>query len=229
MSDVFNESKKGGLHPNLDKTKIMTNTDISCVTVNGTRFDVVENYTYLGQVTSFTNNEEKAIEARISAAWKSYWSLKKFFKSALPMFHKRRLFDACVLPVFTYGTQALPLSQTAQEKLRVAQRSMERSMMNIRLTDQVNSQRIRKTTKVKDVVETAKQLKWNWAGHISRYEDDRLPKVVETWTPRNCTRSRGRPHLRWKDDIQNFASCFWRRKSINKQNWKKMGISFIQL
>lgn len=45
---------------------------------------------------------------------------------------------------------------------------MESSMINIRLTDQIISQRIRRTTKIKDVVETAKQLKWNWAGHNNR-------------------------------------------------------------
>ena len=126
------------------------------------------------------------------------------------MFHKKRLFDACVLPVFTYGIQALPLSQNAKEKLSAAQWSMERSMLNIRLSDQINSQRIRRTTKVKDVVVTAKQLKWNWAGHLSRYEDGRLPRVIEAWTPQNCKRSRGRPHIRWKHDIEHFTTCYWR-------------------
>jgi hypothetical protein len=228
MSSAFEESKKAGLNPNETKTKIITNTNELDFFVDNVEYEVVSEYNYLGQVTTFKNQEEKQVDARISSAWKSYWALKKYFKSRLPLFHKKRLFDACVLPVFTYGAQTWSLTEDSKEKLAIAQRSMERSMMNIRLSDKISNAKIRKITKVKDVICAAKELKWNWAGHIQRYSDERFPKLVEIWNPTDGHRSRGRPKIRWKDEIEEKASCFWRRKAVNRELWKNIGTSFIR-
>ena len=104
-----------------------------------------------------------------------------------------------------------------------------KNIMETNVKINVTPAKIRKTTKVKDVTKVAKQLKWNWAGHFSRYEDNRLPKIVEAWSPTDGKRRRGRPSIRWRDDIENFGSCFWRRKTRNKENWKTMGNFFMQL
>jgi Reverse transcriptase (RNA-dependent DNA polymerase) len=228
MSDVFRESESAGLYPNASKTKIITNTEIKEAVVNGTKFDVVKDYVYLGQITSFENSQEKQVEARISSAWKAYWSLKKFFKSHLPMYHKQRLFDACVLPVFTYGCQTWSLNDSYKEKLAVAQRSMERSMMNVRRKDKVKNQKIRRSTQLKDVSMAVRELKWRWAGHVARYPIDRLPNQVETWIPEG-KRSKGRPKTRWKDEIVEHSSIFWRRKAQSRKKWQDMGTSFIRI
>ena len=138
------------------------------------------------------------------------------------------LFNACVLPVFTYGSQTWALTKQSKDKLAVAQRDMERSMMNVRLSDHISNERIRRKTKVKDVVYAAQELKWNWAGHICRYPPERLPITIEKWIPRNAKRRCGRPKTRWEDDIKEHASCFWRRKALNREKWQELGISFIQ-
>lgn len=179
MGLLFKESQRYGLQPNAMKTKIITNTDIEFVTVDNQRYEVTEDYTYLGQITSFHNQEEKQVNARISNSWKAFWNLKKFFKSHLPFKYKKKLFDACALPVFTYGAQTWSLTDQQTEKLAVAQRNMERSMMNIRLSDQISNKNIRKTTKIKDVVQSTKELKWNWAGHMCRHPPERFPLMVE--------------------------------------------------
>jgi hypothetical protein len=228
MSDVFKESEIAGLLPNASKTKIITNTAIKEVVVNRAKFEVVEDYIYLGQITSFVKSQEKQVEARISSAWKAYWSLKKFFKSQLPLYHKKRLFDACVLPVFTYGCQTWSMNDDVKEKLSVAQRSMERSMMNVRRKDKVKNEKIRKSTQVKDVSVAVRELKWKWAGHVARYPIDRLPNQVEAWIPVG-KRSKGRPKTRWKDEIVEHSSIFWRRKAQSRKKWHDMGTSFIIL
>jgi hypothetical protein len=165
MNEIFQESRRAGLLPNALKTKVMTNTATTEIEVNNVKYEVVKDYNYLGQIVSFDSCEEKKINARTAAAWKSYWSLKKFFKSRLPLFHKQRLFDTCVLPVFTYGAQTWTMSEEAKSKLAVAQHSMERSMMNVKKLDKISNVKLRKSTKIKDVVNSARQLKWNWAGH----------------------------------------------------------------
>eukprot|EP00972_Heterocapsa_arctica_P006848 1001852-Heterocapsa_arctica.AAC.2 len=52
--------------------------------------------------------------------------------------------------------------------------------------------------------------KWRWAGKVARMSEDRWPKRVATWDPRDvpqhsalgrATRGRGRPRRRWEDDL----------------------------
>jgi hypothetical protein len=79
---------------------------------------------------------------------------------------------------------------------------------------------LRKSTKIKDVVNSARQLKWNWAGHIARHNDDRFPKALESWIP-NSKRKPSRPKSRWKDEIVEHGSIFWRRKAQDRSKWQK--------
>lgn len=72
------------------------------------------------------------------------------------------------------------------------------------------------------------ELKWRWAGHLARYGKERICQQVEKWETRDSKRSRGRPAKRWKDDVVEVGSIFWHRKAQNRENWKKLEISFIQ-
>jgi hypothetical protein len=68
----------------------------------------------------------KKINARTAAAWRSFWAMGKFFQSDMPIYNKKRLMDACILPILTYGCQSWSFTENAMEKLAVKQRSMER-------------------------------------------------------------------------------------------------------
>ena len=98
-------------------------------------------------------------------------------------YHKRKLMDWCILPVLTYGAQTWSLTEAHEHQLAVAQRSMERSMLRIRRIDHVRNVDIRRTTKIKDVLEKVKELKWSWAGHLARRGDLRWSHLVLNWKP----------------------------------------------
>ena len=68
-----------------------------------------------------------------------------------------------------------PLSQMTN-KLRTAQRAMERKMLDLRLQDKIPCSEIRKRTKVIDIIEYTLKQKWKWAGHIARMKDNRWTK-----------------------------------------------------
>lgn len=232
LSDLDEKSRKIGLSISYEKTKILTNIENNTqhLTINNNQVDFVKSFKYLGQEISFENSTELIINNRISAAWKSFWSHKKFFKSKLPMFHKKRLFDACVLPTFTYGCQTWSLTQHQKEKFQIAQRSMERQLMNVKLKDKISNEKLRKKTKVVDVRTKISELKWNWAGHFQRHTNElRWPKIIEKWEPKNGKRRRGAPQTRWRDEIFKFGGdSFWRKKARNRNLWKIMGNEFVQ-
>ncbi|CAH2236301.1 jg7064 [Pararge aegeria aegeria] len=90
---------------------------------------------------------------------------------------------------------------------------MERSLLNIRKIQKLNSLDIRAETKVIDFLSHALKLKWQWAGHIARLTDDRWTKKVTTWTGPKGKRKRGRPKSKWSDDNCRIAGTDWVKKA----------------
>ncbi|KAL0859723.1 hypothetical protein ABMA27_010085 [Loxostege sticticalis] len=101
---------------------------------------------------------------------------------------------------------------------------MERSMLNIRLRDRWPNSKIRKITKVRDVIQTIKKLKWNWTGHIMRTDKGKWTKDVIEWYPRNGKRHQGRQIKRWEDDLPKG----WRRLSRDRDKWKELGEAYVE-
>ena len=58
------------------------------------------------------------------------------------------------------------------QKLRTAQRAMERKMFNLKIKDKVPYTEIRKRTRVQDIVQFVLKQKWKWAGHVARLDDN---------------------------------------------------------
>ena len=94
---------------------------------------------------------------------------------------KKEIFDQCVLPVLTYGCETWNLSVKMMQKLRVAQKGMERCMLGISKRDRKRNTIIRAQTKVSDIIVRVKKLNWDWAGHIARRQDGRWTKEILNW------------------------------------------------
>ncbi|GBP51431.1 hypothetical protein EVAR_37267_1 [Eumeta japonica] len=100
---------------------------------------------------------------------------------------------------------------------------MERSMLNIRLQDQWTTAKIRKRTKVRDVLKNIRKLKWNWNGHIMRTNKEKWTKDVVKRYSRNGKRKRGGQMKRWEDDLPKG----WRRSTRDREKWKKLGEAYV--
>ena len=111
----------------------------------------------------------------------------------------------------------------AESSLRVAQRAMERAMLGITLSDGKRLIWIREKT----ITQVVKQLKWRWAGHVARMNDNRWMKRLTDWHSYNEKRSRKRPDTRWKDEIEKFAGVAWQRLAQDRQLWKELGKAFV--
>src|ERR1700744_6356930 len=187
------ESQKVGLKMNLSKTKIMTNIEEQReIKIGDNVIEVVESYIYLGHCMKLgLLNQTAEVRRRIGLGWAAFGTLRTIFKSKMNNSLKRKVFDSCVLPVLTYGAETLTLTKASSNKLRVAQRAMERSMLGITLRDKKTNEWIRQQKKVVDVMTRISSLKWNWAGHIARMTDDRWTKAILQWRPPK-TRPTGR-------------------------------------
>lgn len=203
----------------------MTNSTKEKIIVVKDDIEYVDEYIYLGQLISPVNQHDKEIDRRICNTWKRYWSLKEITKNeTIPMSTKSKLYNTCILPCLTYGCQTWPATRKTDQKLVVCQRSMERSMLSIKRKDRWRASQIRKLTKIDDVIEKIKKLKWNWTGHIMRTYPEKWTNAVMEWYPRNGKRKKGRQIKRWEDDLPKG----WRRLSRDRDKWRGLGEAYVK-
>ncbi|KAL1139139.1 hypothetical protein AAG570_009199 [Ranatra chinensis] len=49
------------------------------------------------------------------------------------------------------------------------------------------------------------ELKWKWAGHVGKTEEEKWTRTVTCWQPKGKQRRGGGPRTRWVDDIKRVA------------------------
>jgi len=75
-------------------------------------------------------------------------------------------------------------------------------------------------------VEDIKIRRLEWAGHIKRMEEERIPKKVLNGNL-HTTRPVGKPRTRWVDMVQRDALQLlgvrgWRRRAANRDEWRRL-------
>jgi len=231
LEELNSAGQKIGLRMNLKKTKVMYNSFAGQepVKLEEMPLDICSEYTYLGQlVTTGENSRMNEVNRRIKLGWSAFGRNAYILKGKLPMILKRKVFDQCILPVLTYGSETWVLNAAISQRLQTTQRSMERCMLGITRRDRKRNTWVRKMTGVTDILGKVRSLKWMWAGHVARRNDNRWTSAVLNWTPRDVKRPRRRPKDRWNRDIIKYLGVTWQRKAQNRENWKALGEAYIR-
>jgi hypothetical protein len=67
--------------------------------------------------------------------------------------------------------------------------------------------------------------KIEWLGHVERMNEDNNVKKIKRWQPMS-KRPRGRPKLRWEDDVLEDINSMnlrnWRDVAQDRERWKKV-------
>ena len=185
-------------------------------------------FKYLAQTSHLKDTTKEETYARIRAAWSCFGKNKEIHQDRqLPISLKKQVMDRWVLPTTTHGYQTWSLNKQMTNKLRTAQKAMERKMLDLRQQDTIPCSEIRKRTKIIDIIEYTLKQKWKWASHIARMKDNRWTKRCTEWQPRRGKRSRGRPGRRWQDDITEKEGTTWIRKATDRGQWKTLMEGYI--
>jgi len=228
LQDLNSGSNQVGLKINMKKTKTMFNKFISKkqIHIQHTAIEEVEDYIYLGQLIKMDHRQYDEVRRRVRSGWGAFGKLNEVMQSNMPLCLKRKVFNQCVLPAMTYGSETWSMTQKMEQRLRVTQHSMERSMLGITKRDRKTNEWIRSMTQVDDIIQTVKQKKWSWAGHLARTSDGRWTKLITEWIPRNGSRHPGRQKTRWRDEITKFLDVTWMRKAQDRSVWCHIGEAF---
>ena len=231
IRELSDASQMVGLNMNIKKTKVMMSNKLQnkTITVNGRVIEQVENYIYLGKNISLENDTAAEVKRRIQLAWAKFGKLTLIFRDKdLPISLKKQIFNQCIIPVLSYGAETWTTTKKLEKKLRVTERAMERIMVGVTKRDKVKNIDLREKTKVRDIIHEIKTKKWRWAGHLARRQDSRWTHRVTEWTPRECTRSRGRQSRRWMDEIKGSQGITWMRSACDRKKWKREEEAFLQ-
>ena len=223
LTSLNEASRPVGLKMHVGKTKVMLNPYAvhEPIRVDGNTIEAVDKYVYLGKTITRTGDIDEEIKKRIGLGWNAFgkWSHILKNREASPKV-KKRLMDTYILPVMTYAAETWALSEAQLESLAIAQRKMERQMIGVSLLDHKTNTWIREQTQIEDIRKNIKESKHRWAGHVARMTDNRWTSRTTIWQPRLFQRGRGRPSLRWRDEIDSQFGRQWMRKAKDRGYWK---------
>ena len=231
LDDINNASKPVGLNMNIAKTKVMLNTHCqkAPVTLDQTIIEEVNNFIYLGKQVTKDGSINEEVKRRIALGWAAFSKVDNIMRSRNAKIKiKRKVFDEYVLPTMIYGSETWALTKAHKEILAVAQRKMERIMLGISLRDHIPNAQIRHQSGVTDIIDAIRTAKHRWAGHVTRLRDNRWTIRATEWTPRQWTRPKGRPAVRWRDELCDHMVPTWTRTAKDRSRWKRSREGFLR-
>ena len=155
----------------------------------------------------------------IALANRGYYGLNgQLINRDLSRSTKLILYKTLILPVLLYGAEAWTLLNNDAAAFRVFERKVLRKIFGpVRVGDDF---RIRYNSELYellndlDVVQCINIQRLRWLGHVVRVEEDAPARRV--FDAGICgSRRRGRPCIRWKDQIEEILS------SIGVTNWRR--------
>ena len=76
-----------------------------------------------------------------------------------------------------------------------------------------------------NIVRHIQSKRLSWLRHVERMTNERVPKIIYKWKP-YATRPKGRPRLRWEDDVRNDLGSMgvknWKQKVQERKQWKEI-------
>ncbi|KAJ4450075.1 hypothetical protein ANN_01482 [Periplaneta americana] len=168
-------------------------------------FQGVAKFRYLGNIMDNEIKMNATIKDRIQAGNKAYFANQKLLKSKiLTRTDKIRIYKISIRSFVTYGAENWTLIKPDQDSLRKFERKIMRRIYGPVLDNDMwrirYNQEITQLIKGEDIVRFIKSLRLQWLGHLERMDENRIPlKVFKA----RCysTRERGRPRIRWMDNV----------------------------
>ena len=175
-----------------------------------------------------SSSKDEEINRRINLGWQTFGRSSWIFKDKkIPLTLKRKVYNQCILPTVTYGSETWNLTTKQTIKLRSMQRAHERIMLGVSLRDHIKSEEIRSKTGLLDIMSVISAKKWKWAGHLARLTDNRWTYKLTFWTPYGGKRNPGSQKIRWRDDLKKLRD-HWHQDVQDRKFWKILEKAFVQ-
>ena len=129
--------------------------------------------------------------------------------------------------ISTVLTCLVSVFRTTTTKAARCENHLVRKIARVTGADRRRMVELREETRVqRSLTERLVRSRLQWAGHVERMADDRLPKRAAELREQGRLR-RGRPSLRWEDCVKRDARKageeeYWKKKTRDRGGWKRL-------
>ena len=168
-------------------------------------FENVSSFRYIGNVINNEGSISECVKDRIQLGNRAYTANYHMLKSkSVKRSAKMELHKTLIRPVATYGSEAWTLTKSDENLLKIFERKIMRKICGT--IQEGDAWRIRKSEELnrsingEDIVKFINAQRIRWLGRIKRMELGTIPRRMMEGRLL-IGRRRGRPHLRWIDDV----------------------------
>jgi hypothetical protein len=236
------EANKIGLYVNVEKTKfLMIKPSPRTLSLVGThlevgnkKFEVVNEFTYLGVLINNNHDTTTEIKKRIVSATRTFYSLRPQLTSKkLSRRTKIAIYKTLIRPIALYGSESWNTTSRDEEQLGVFERRVLRTIFGPLKEENANEYRQRYNFELyqlyrePSIVKIMKINRLRWAGHVARRQSEPDEPIYRVWqsTFVDGKRNRGRPKNSWTEnveaDFRALGSSNWQESAQDRQRFKK--------
>jgi hypothetical protein len=203
-------SRSVGLCINASKTKIFSSgirpEDILPVSLSGTIIEVVGHFKYLGSTILPNGQCRDEITARIDAARKAFFLLRKplWSRREISLKTKIKVYQATVRTILLYGCETWPLKAEDEQRLMVFDHWCLRIILRVRYIQRISNDSIRqRCNNIPAIAVIIQERRLRWLGHALRAPPQELiyqtlhAKPLQPWK-----RRRGGQFISWSDRVK---------------------------
>lgn len=198
-----------GLHINVAKTKMMVisrhqyNTHLN---INGENIERVTNFTYLGASLNELWDCDEEVKRRIGRAKTTFFKLKNLLLHRnMPLHTRIRVIQSYVWPVMLYGAETWSLKVKSINRIEAFEMWTLRRLLRIPWTEHATNDEVLRRARVdRQLMDTVKQRKVSYLGHILRGRQYSIPRLILQGKIEG-RRGPGRKQHSWLRNIRNWS------------------------
>jgi hypothetical protein len=203
----------------------------------------------LGTILTLTDVSANALEHRVAAGWKSFWSMKRLLLNRKISLRRRlRLFDRTVSSCVLWGCQSWTPRVGELRSLEVTRRAMLRRIVHsgrapeeewIEWIRRVTQKAIElaRTSGVRDWVKAHAASKWSWAGHVmwrpatswvwrvTTWRDSDWNNLMSEFGGNRLVRPSRRRYMKWEYSLWCYCATQgignWKAHAADRNAWHK--------
>ena len=147
------------------------------ISLDGDNIEVVDRFSYLGDVISTEGGAQEAVTSRIRSAWKKFKEVSNVICGrSISLKVRGTLYKSYVRNAPTYGAECWALKMEDERRLKTTEMRMLRMICGKTLKDKMNKEKIREMMGVVILEEFLREKRLRWLGHVERMDEERGPE-----------------------------------------------------
>jgi hypothetical protein len=198
------------------------------IKVNQQPLNSVERFTYLGSTLSRDASIDDEVNSRIAKASAAFGRLRStvWQRAGIKTQTKLMVYKAVVLTTLLYGSESWTVYSRHEKKLNRFHLNCLRNLLHIHWSQHIPDTEVLTRANLPSIPTILKANQLRWAGHVSRMENQRIPKLLLFGELATGKRSQGGQRKRYKDSFKATLKDFgldpssWEVRAANRSSWR---------